>query len=277
MVQFGQQPRQKASDLKARHVRRYFAIVSVGILILVAAFAFANLQGTYSTPSPILDPNFKLWADSSTGPQLMVWDRQTASLPYWPIGSFDRVAINETVANGRNAVELGVFQSGEGPGWVYEALTQTLDGGRLSALFGSTVGLWFMKEPCHCDDDPFNRTAVTLVVEVNDGTHTISILFSDKYAGTLTLLNHRIEFRPVPSETWAFEEFDFAKEYASAHWLLPNSLTFRIIFGAAEGASGWHYAYLNRITVTSNYLQTSQTIISSLMLVPATVTSRNSY
>ncbi len=59
--------------MKARHIRKYFATASVGILILVAAFAFANLQGTYSGPPPILDPNFKLWASSSTGPQLMVW------------------------------------------------------------------------------------------------------------------------------------------------------------------------------------------------------------
>ena len=65
---------------------------------------------------------------------LMVWGRESVK------GSFDRVTLNETVANGRDAVELSVFQSGEGSGWVYEALTQTLDGGRLSALFGSTVG-----------------------------------------------------------------------------------------------------------------------------------------
>jgi hypothetical protein len=271
MVQFSQQPQQqKASDLKARHIRRYFAAVSVGILVLVAAFAFANLQGTYSGPPPILDPNFKLWADSSTGPQLMVWGRESVK------GSFDRVALNETVANGRNAVELSVFQSGEGSGSVYEALTQTLDGGRLSALLNSTVGLWFMKEPCHCDDDPFNTTAVTLVVEVNDGIHTISILFSDKFTGILTLLNHRIEFRPAPSGTWTFEEFDFAKDYAAAHWLLPNSLTFRVIFGVAEGSLGWHYAYLERITILSNSLPISQTTILSLTLLPAALTSRHS-
>ena len=271
MVQFSQQPRQqKASNLNARHVRKYYAASSVAILILAGAFAFANLQGTYSGPPPILDPNFKLWGSSSTGPQLMVWGRESVK------GSFDQVTLNETVANGRNAVELGVFQSGERSGWVYEALTQTLDGGSLSALFASTVGLWFMKEPCHCDDDPFNRTAVTLVVEVNDGIHTLSILFSDKFNGTLTMLNHRIEFRPTPSGTWAFEEFNFTKEYLAAHWLLPNSLTFRIIFGAAQGSLGWHYAYLNRITITSNSLHTSQTTILSQILVPATLTSRNS-
>ena len=256
--------------MKARHVRKYFAAASVGILILAGAFAFANLQGTYSGPPPIFDPNFKLWATSSTGTQLMVWDRESVK------GSLDRVTLNETVANGREAVELAVFQSGEVPGGVYEGLTQTLDGGRLSALFASTVGLWFMKEPCHCDGDPFNRTAVTLVVEVNDGVHTISILFSDKSTGTLTLLNHRIEFRPTPSGTWTFEEFNFTKEYEAAHWLLPNSLTFSIIFGVAEGSLGWHYAYLDRLTVTSNSPYTSQTTISSLTLVPATLTSRNS-
>jgi hypothetical protein len=199
----------------------------------------------------------------------MVWDRELV------MGAFDHITLNETVANGRDAVELAVFQSGEPPGWVYEALTQTLDGGRLSELFASTVGLWFMKEPCHCDDDPFNRTAVTLLVEVNDGIHTLSVLFSDKSTGTLTLLNHRIEFRAAPSGTWTFEEFNFTREYLAAHWLLPNSLTFRIIFGVAQGSLGWHYAYLDRITITSNSLRTSQSTILSLILVPATLTSRS--
>ena len=263
-------PQQEAFNLKARHVRKYFATASVSLLILVGALAFVNLQGTYSGLPPILDPNFKLWANTSTGPQLMVWDRESVK------GSFDRVTLNEAVADGREAVELALFQSGEAPGGVYESLTQTLDGGRLSALFTSTVGLWFMKEPCHCDDDLFNRTGVTLVVEVNDGIHTISILFSDKSSDTLTLLNHRIEFRPTPSGTWTFEEFNFAKEYAAANWVLPNSVTFSIIFGVANGSLGWHYAYLDRLTVTSNSPYTSQITISSLILVPATLTSRNS-
>jgi len=90
------------------------------------------------------------------------------------------------------------------------------------------------------------------------------------------LLNHRIEFKPAPSGTWTFEEFNFSKEYAMAHWLLPNTLTFRIIFGVAEGSVGWHYAYLDRITITSNSLHSSQTAISNLILLPATLTSRNS-
>ena len=254
--------------MKARLVRNYFAAVSVAMLILVAAFAFVNLRGTYSGPPPILDPNFKLWASNSMGPQLMVWDREYVK------SSFDQLAMNETIANGREAVELGVFQSGAG--WVYEGLTQTLDGGRLSAFFNSTVGLWFMKEPCHCDGDPFNETAVTLVLEVNDGLHTISFLFSDKSNGILTMLNHRIEFRPAPSGAWTFQEFNFAKEYAAAHWQRPNSLTFRIIFGVAAGSLGWHHAYLDRITITTNSIYTSLSLITNPVLVAATTTFRNS-
>jgi hypothetical protein len=241
-------------------IRKYFAAISVAILILVAAFAFVNLGGTYSGPPPILDPDFKLWANSPTGPQLMVWD------PEYVKSSFDQATMNATATDGRDAVQLGIFQSGRAVD-VYEALTQTIDGARLTAFFHSTVGLWLVKEPCHCDGNPFNETAVTLLVEVNDGLHTISFLFSDQYSGTLSALNNRIEFRPTPSGAWEFQEFNFTEEYAAAHWNLPSSLTFRIIFGAGKTAVGWHYVFLNRITVASNSLNPAPGLMTNSIMI----------
>jgi len=236
----------------------------------VAAFAFVNLQGTYSGPSPILDPNFKLWSTNSTRSQLSVWNLESIK------GSGDQVSLNETSIGGRDAAQLAVFQTGERPGWVYVGLTQTLDGGRLSALFRSMVGIWFLKESCHCDDDPFNTTAVTLVLEVNDGMHTITNIFSDKRGGTLALLNHELVFRPAPSGIWTFQEFNFTKEYADAHWPIPTSLTFRIIFGVGQSSSGWHYAYLNRITTVSNVPSISESLVANQQANPAKMTSRDS-
>jgi hypothetical protein len=244
-------------------IHKYFAAISLATLILVAALAFVNLQGTYSGPPPMLDPDFKLWANSSVGPQLMVWNREYVK------GPFDQAIMNETMVDGRDAAQLGIFQSGTGTE-VYEGLTQSLDGARLAAFFHSSFEFWIMKEPCHCDGNPFNETAVTLLLEVNDGLHTISFLFSDKYAGTLSLLNNRIEFRPTPSGTWTFQKFNFTEEYEAAHWYLPSSLTFRILFGVGKSAVGWHYAFLNRITVISNSLTASSSLTSNSVLILTT-------
>ena len=270
MVQFLQHYAYARSLKLKFRLNRYFAPVSAGILILVAAFAFTNLQGTYSGPAPILDPNFKLWSTNSTGSQLSVWNLESVK------GSDDQVSLNETTINGRDAAQLAVFQSGERPGWVYAGLTQTLDGARLAALFKSTLGIWFMKEPCHCDDYPFNTTAVTLVLEINDGIHTISYVFSDNREGILPLLNHELVFRPAPSGVWTFQQFNFTKEYSDAHWSIPTSLNFRIIFGVGQSSPGWHYAYLNRITTASNIPQTSQSLVANQPIIPATMTSRDS-
>ena len=243
MVQFRGQSYQsdEAVALKRKMVRRYFASVSVAVLILSAAFAFTNLQGTYSGPPPILDPDFKLWVDGLNGSRLMVWNLELA------MGVFDNATVRKSVIQGRDAVELGIYQSGAGSRLVYASISQTIDGGRLAALLNETVGIWIMKEPCRCDANLFNNTSVMLAVEVNDGEHTISFLFSDELQGAQTLLNHRIIYMPTPSGVWSLREFDVAKEYAAAHWATPERLVFSITFGAAGSAVGWHTAYLNRI------------------------------
>lgn len=70
--------------------------MSVAVLVLSAAFAFMNLQGTYSGPPPILDPDFKLWVDGSNGPHLMVWNFQVA------MGISDNASIKRTAIQGRD-------------------------------------------------------------------------------------------------------------------------------------------------------------------------------
>jgi hypothetical protein len=230
-------------------VRRYFATASVAVLILSAAFAFMNLQGTYSGPPPILDPDFKLWVDGSNGPRLMVWNLELAK------GISDNATIEKSVIQGRDAVEFGIYQSGAGSRLVYASISQTIDGQRLSALLNETIGIWIVKEPCHCDANPFNSTAAILAVEVDDGEHTISFLFSDELQASQTLLNHRIVFMPTPSGVWSLEEFNVGKQYAAAHWTTPDRLVFSVTFGAAGSAVGWHTAYLNKIINLKSDLQ----------------------
>jgi len=208
-----------------------------------------DLQGTYSGPPPILDPDFKLWVDGSNGSRLMVWNLELAK------GVFDNATIGKSFVQGRDAVEFEIYQSGAGSRLVYASISQTVDGARLSALFNDTIGIWIIKEPCHCDASPFNSTAAILAVQVDDGEHTISYLFSDELQATQTLLNHRMVYMPTLSGVWSLREFNVGKQYAAAHWATPDWLVFSITFGAAASAVGWHTAYLNRIITIKSDLQ----------------------
>ena len=232
--------------MKHSRVRKYYAPVSVAILILAAVSAFANLQGTYSRPPPILDPNFTLWTNSSRGSQPLVWVPETVS------GSNDQAMFNQSRVNGKDAVELRIFQSGISSRPVIESLSQTVDGGRLSTLLNVSLGIWILKEPCHCDSNPFNKTSVTLAVEVNDGIHTISFLFTDQLQGTQTLLDHKFIFMPTPSGVWTYQRFNVGREYALSRWPLPDRITFSITLGLGGAAVGWHHAYVYAVTVIND-------------------------
>jgi hypothetical protein len=241
-------------------LRRYYAPVSVAFLILAAASAFVNLQGTYSGAPPILDPNFRLWTNSSKGSQPLVWVSESVK------GSKDQVTFNQSRINGKDAVELRIFQSGISARPVIQSLSQTIDGGRLSTLLNVSLGIWILKEPCHCDLNPFNKTSVMLAVEVNDGIHTISFLFTDELQGTQTLLGHKFIFMPTPSGAWTYQRFTVGREYALSRWPLPDRISFSIVLGVGGAAVGWHHAYLNAVTTISNGLQNPlmPTIISQI-------------
>lgn len=254
--------------MKTAVIRKYFAASSVIILVLAASIAFLNLQGSYAGPPPILDPEFKLWATGPAGRDLMVWGFQSVK------GSSDRVVMNETFKQGNHAVGLGIFQSGLGSGWVYESITQTLDGGRLFALFNATLDISLLKEPCICDSDPFNKTAVRLSVDASDGIHTLSFVFSDQRQGTLTLPNYRIVLLPTPSGQWSSQNLNFEKQYELAHWPVPDRLTLSVTFGVAPDALGWHYAYLNQIT-KSDRQNSSLTLIANWILLAQRLATRH--
>ena len=231
-----------------KQARQYFALVSIVVLLLAAAFAFLNLQGTYAGPPAILDPNFNLWVTGSTGPHLMVWNTELVK------GMSDQISINKTILQGRHALELMVFQSGVQSRWAYARLSQDIDGGRLTQLLNQTIGFWILKQPCSCDADPFNKTSVILSIEINDGVHTISFVFSDGLQGVRTLPDYRIVFLPTPSGSWFFEKLNVAKEYHMMRWTTPTSLTFSIVLGVAGDAIGWHSASLSGIALSHDGL-----------------------
>jgi hypothetical protein len=53
---------------------------------------------------------------------------------------------------------------------------------------------------------------------------------------------------------WVYQKFNIAREYATSHWAAPDQLTFSIVFGVAGSAVGWHYAYLNALTIVNDGL-----------------------
>jgi hypothetical protein len=235
--------------LNNKTFRRYFAPASVIILVLVAGFAFLNLQGTYSGPPSILDPDFKLWTGAGNASQLVVWNLETTNL--------EKTQYTTTPADfqGRDGLRLALLQSGIGSHLAYIRLSETLDGPSLATLMNSTLSLWVLKESCNCDSAPFGKSSVLVVVETNDGVHTLSFVFTDQRQGTLTILSHRIVFIPTASHQWVSEVLNIGREYLNANWGAPGTLTFSLIFGVGGGNIGWHVTYLANITTQRSFTQ----------------------
>jgi len=230
-------------------LRKYFAPVSVIILVLAAGFAFLNLQGTYTGPPPILDPNFKLWEGGGNASQLVVWNLETTNL------TNTQYTTTGTTFRGRNALRVSLFQDEVGAHAAYLRLSESMDGARLTALMNSTVGLWVFKESCNCDSNPFGKYSALFAVETNDGVHTLSFIFTDQRQGTLTLLTHRIIFIPTVPNQWVFKEVNIWREYCEANWSEPSVLTLSLIFSVGTGSFGWHTVYLANITTQRTYTQ----------------------
>ena len=229
--------------------RRYFAAGSIVILLLVAGLAFLRLQGTYSGPPPILDPNFTLWTGSGNASQLMVWNLETPHL------TTTQYALSRVTIQDRGALRLSLLQPGVDSRLVYLRLSETLDGQRLSALMHSGLSLWVLKEPCNCDPDPFAGDSVITAVETNDGVHSLSFVFTDSRQGTETLLGHRVIFIPTASNHWALEVVNIGREYANARWGAPESLTFSLVFSVGGASVGWHTAYFSQIVTQRSATQ----------------------
>ena len=229
-------------------LRRATAPVSVALLIIVAALAFANLQ-TSSVPSPpILDPNFELWAESATGSHPLVWRFEHVE------AVDDSASLKQIQVDGMKATELAIFRGGK-TGWTYAYLSQVIDGARLTALFTQEIEVSVMREACICSSSALS--AGTLFgVEVNDGTHVLTYAFSEYRAATQVFLAHRIASLQTPSGEWVQQRLDFAEQYKDAQWKTPDRVTLSIVFGVGLNATGWQRAYVHGFTVTrsENYV-----------------------
>jgi hypothetical protein len=232
--------------------KKLVAPISLILLIVVAGLAFFDLRPGYVGPPSILDPNFQLWVGVPSAKSLMVWNVTSVS------GSGDNVSLRETVIDGKSAAELSILQSGVDGNAAYAYLTQTIDGTRLTGLLSGDVGAWVLAEPCACNGSSTSQSVI-FGVELDDGIHTLTYIFSDSSVETTVILAHRFVYLPIQPGAWTYQHFNVTREYQRAHWSLPDQLTFSVVFQVGAHATGWHHAYLNSFQVTSSELVAGNT------------------
>jgi hypothetical protein len=240
-----------------RSYKKIIAPLSVTLLIIIAGLAFLDLQPGFVGPPPILDPNFQLWVGNPGDRRLMLWELEYAS------GPMDNVSLHETAVDGKRATQLLITQSGIDGKPAYLYLKQTVDGPRLSGLLADDVGVWVRAEPCSCNSTWTSRSMI-FGVEVNDGVHTITFIFSDHEIETRTLLAHRFVYLTTQPETWAYVHINITRQYTLAQWNLPDHLTFSLFFEAGTSATGLHSAYVNSFQVTKPKTQSGLSEFSNL-------------
>jgi hypothetical protein len=251
-----------ASNLK--HVRKLTAPLSALFLILVAGFAFTNLQAKTEYPPPILDPEFNLWGSNPTlgGKTPMVWELEYEK----SVG--DQILLQETVTADKKALEIQIFQDGSDDNLTYVRLGQTIDGIRARALFDEEMGIWvLLQASCACKG-PISGQGSIFEIETNDGTHTLDFLFVETAAEASISPSHRTIFLQTPMGEWGYHSIDLVAQYRNAQWKPPDRISLSIIFSASGSATGWHTAYVHGFSVTKkttlNSMRQHDTMFSSL-------------
>jgi hypothetical protein len=228
-----------------KHLRKLTAPLSAVLLILVAGFAFTNLQARTEYPPPILDPEFGLWvSDPNFGsPRPLVWELEYEK----SVG--DQISLQETVVAGRKALEIQILQDGVDGNLTYVRFGQTIDGTRLRALLDENVGIWvLLQSSCACNRLVSDQTG-TFGIETNDGVHTLDFLFVETTAEMSVSPTHRTIFLQSSTVDWTRHSIDLVKQYENAGWKLPDRISMSIVFGVAGSATGWHTGYVHGFSV----------------------------
>jgi hypothetical protein len=242
---------EKRCEANVRSYKKLVAPISVALLLIIAGLAFLDLQPNFVGPPPILDPNFQLWVGEVGARRLMVWDMEYVK------GPSDSVSLSEAVVGGKSAAQLLVRQSSIDGAPVYVYLKQSIDGARLTELFESDIGLWVLAEACRCNSTSTARSII-FGVELNDGVHVLTFIFSDQTIEARTILAHRFVYLTTQSGAWTYQHIDLSEQYAMAHWGLPDRVSFSLVFEAGELATGQHSAYVNSIHVAKVQVNSEQ-------------------
>jgi len=249
-----------------KHVRMLTAPLSAVFLILVAGFAFTNLQARTEYPPPILDPEFGLWvSDHDLGGQRpLVWQFE-----YWKSAG-DQILLQQSTVAGKEALEIQIFQDGMDKNWTYVRLGQTIDGTRLRALLDEEVGIWVLLDAsCACNRATSDQ-ASTFGIETNDGKHTLKLLFAETTAEMSISPTDRVIYLQTPIGDWAHHLIDLVEQYNSAGWKPPDWIALSIVFGIPGSAAGWHTVYVHGFSATKkaplNPTQQQKPTLSSLSI-----------
>jgi hypothetical protein len=222
-------------------VRRATAPISIGLLIILAVIApFTVLRSNPAISPPVLDPNFELWTGSPGERHLVVWRSEYVA------ATGDSISLLQTTFDHMKALEFDLFKENKS-GSTYAFVSQVIDGPRLTALFTLNISAWVMKEACACNTSPTTGDEV-FGVELNDGTHVLSYVFSGQRAETQRLWDKRVVFLETPTNQWAKIPLDVARQFYSAQWKKPERLTLGVVFGAGSGVTGLRRAYLHNFT-----------------------------
>lgn len=252
-------------------MRKLTAPLSAVFLILVAGFAFANLQVKTEYPPPILDPEFNIWASNPAlgGKVPMIWELEYEK----SVG--DQILLQQTVAADKKALEIQIFQDGLDDNLTYVRLGQAIDGIRARALFDEDVGIWvLLQASCACKG-PISGQGSIFEIETNDGTRTLDFLFAETAAETSISPNHRTIFLQTQMGEWGYHSIDLVEQYRNAQWKLPDRIWVSIIFSVTGSATGWHTAYVHGFSVTKKTTLTStQDRASTLSFLAATSSPR---
>jgi len=253
-----------------KRVRQLTAPLSAVFLIVIAGFAFTQLQARTEYPPPILDPEFNLWVSNPElgGKKPMVWELEYQK----SLG--DQILLQEAVMGDKQGLGIQIFQDGTDENFTYVRLGQTIDGTRARALFDEEVGIWVLLQgSCACSGRASGQT-VTFEIETNDGTHTLDFLFAETTAEMSVSPTHRTISLQTPIGEWTHHPIDIARQYENAQWKLPDQISLSIVFGVPGPAGGWHSEYVHGFSVAkriAHNLTHQGEIVTSL---PATTTPR---
>jgi hypothetical protein len=228
-----------------KHVRKLTAPLSAVFLMLVAGFAFTQLQATTEYPPPILDPEFNLWVSSPElgGQKPMVWELE------YQKSAGDQILLQDNVTAGKTALEIRIFQDGGDDNLTYVRLGQTIDGARARALFDEEISIWvLLQTSCQCRKLSSGQT-VAFGIETNDGTHTLDYLFTGNTTETNISPTHRTINLQAQTGQWISQTIDLTEQYEIANWMPPDRILLSIVFGVPGFASGWHSEYVHGFSI----------------------------
>lgn len=224
------------------HIKKLTAPASIAFLLIVAVLAPLIIPpGNSVSVPPILDPSFGLWMDSSGRRQLVVWHAE------YTIAPDDFIAINQTTAGEMSALVFNLHRENAN-GSTYLLLSQSVEGPRLGALFSLNISTWVFRKSCECNPTSIMNHGEVFGIEINDGTHVLTFVFSDSGNPSQVLWDRRTVFINTPANQWVNIPLDISREYDSAKWKMPDRVTFGVVFGAGSGISGFRQEFLHNIT-----------------------------